>query len=284
LRFLVSDHVFKIGSAVKGDLTRIKKQFDQLGNQTSFNVIDLKEYALQQGILQRKESGSLDALAEKVLGQYLPKDDMLRKNDDWELWPLRPELLNYAAWDVLASRLIFEKATEVAPLEQVEYSSPAGTRVALLVQEGGSIAAYGKIATLQPKSLGNIRVKVPTNSRLVIDVDCVLVPSAAAILHLLPQSSSAQKTKSGAYTLEQLNAASGTTVFQVVTPVSLLTFDHRDQVCSTGLTILIVSILNLKLEFVLTGSILFFSTTTTFAFKDLLDRSHKYCVWRTIFR
>src|ERR1700730_16892518 len=57
LWFLLSDHVFKFGSAVKGDLTCIKEQFDQLANQTSFNVIDLKEYALHQGILEKKESG-----------------------------------------------------------------------------------------------------------------------------------------------------------------------------------------------------------------------------------
>src|SRR6202044_2523967 len=76
LRFLLSDCAFKIGSAVKGDLTRIKKQFDQLANQTSFNVIDLKEYALHRGILQKKESGSLEALVGKVLGKYLCKDDV----------------------------------------------------------------------------------------------------------------------------------------------------------------------------------------------------------------
>ena len=117
LRFLISDHVFKIGSAVKGDLTCIKKQFDQLVNQTSFNIIDLKDYVLRRGIIQRKESGSLEALVGKVLGRYLPKDDVLRKNDEWEVLPLKPELLHYAALYVLASRLVFEEATKVAPLD-----------------------------------------------------------------------------------------------------------------------------------------------------------------------
>ena len=189
MHFLVSDWVFKIGSAVKGDLTHIKKQFDQLSNQTSFNVIDLKEYALQCGILQWKESGSLEALAKHVLGQYLAKDDILRKNDDWEEWPLHPELLNYAAWDVHASQLIYEKVAKVTPLDRVEHSSPAGTCIALLVQKGGSIVAYGKIAFLQPKKLGSIQVKVPTNSRVVVDIEHVAISSAAAILHL-PQPSS----------------------------------------------------------------------------------------------
>jgi len=66
LRLLINDRVFKIGSAIKGDLTRLKKQFSQLVEQTSFNIIHLGEYAIQRGILQRKESGTLDTLVEKV--------------------------------------------------------------------------------------------------------------------------------------------------------------------------------------------------------------------------
>jgi hypothetical protein len=34
----------------------------------------------------------LEALVGKVLGRYLPKDDVLRKNDEWEVLPLKPEL------------------------------------------------------------------------------------------------------------------------------------------------------------------------------------------------
>ena len=229
---MISDRVFKIGSAVKGDLTRIKKQFDQLANQTSFTVIDLKDYVLRRGILQRKESGSLEALIAKVLGMYLSKDDVLRKNDEWEELPLKPELLHYAALDVLASQLVFEEATKVAPLDQVEIDTPGGTQVSLLTQEGGSIIAYGRIASLQPTSLGGVRVNVPTRSRLVVDIDVVVVPSAAVILHILPQSmsTSSQKTKAGAYTLGQLLAASSGPTFQIVTPVTLLAFNHHNVV------------------------------------------------------
>ena len=228
----MSDRVFKIGSAIKGDLTRIKKQFDQLSNQTSFTIIDLKEYVLRWGILQKNQSGSLDSLVEKVLGPFLPKDDVLRKNDQWESLPLAPDLLHYAALDVYASRLIFEKATEIVPFDQVTYSTTGGTPVALLVQEGGIVAAYGKIADVQPVSMGGVRVQVPTKSRMVVDIETVLCPSAAAILHLLPQSLSlsSQKTKAGAYTLGQLHAASSTSTFQIVAPIALLTFDHRNPV------------------------------------------------------
>jgi hypothetical protein len=218
----MSDRVFKIGSAVKGDLTRIKKQFNQLSNQTSFTVIDLKEYVLRRGILQKNMSGSLDSLVEKVLDLFLPKDEVLRKNDQWEVLPLVSNLLHYAALDVYASHAIFERATEMVPFDQVTYGT-AGTPVALLVHEGGIVAAYGKVADLQPTSLGGVRVQVPTKSQMVVDIETVLIPSAAAILHLLPQSLSlsSQKTKAGAYTLGQLHAASSASTFQVVTPLFL---------------------------------------------------------------
>ncbi|KAJ7434441.1 hypothetical protein B0H11DRAFT_2208391, partial [Mycena galericulata] len=57
LRLLVSDRVFKIGSRIKGDLTRLRSQFSQLQNLSSFNVIDLKEYSIQRGVIGRKDTG-----------------------------------------------------------------------------------------------------------------------------------------------------------------------------------------------------------------------------------
>jgi len=136
--------------------------------------------------------------------------------------------IQYAALDVVASRLIFEKASKIAPLEHVKYTSPIGTCVGLLVQEGGEVAAYGTISKSQLASLGNVRVKVPTKSRLVIDVETDIIPSAPAILHLLPSQQG--KTKAGALTLGQLQEASSSTSFQVVSPLSLLIFDLRDKV------------------------------------------------------
>jgi len=160
---------------------------------------------------------------------FLPKDESIRRSDQWEAPQLPNHFAQYAALDVVASYLVFQKASEIAPLERIQHTSPAGTPVGILVQEGGEVAAYGTIAETQPSSLGNIRVKVPAKSRLVINVETVVVPSAAAILHLVP--SQLGKTKSGALTFGQLQAASSLSSFQVVTPLSLLVFDLRDQVC-----------------------------------------------------
>ena len=137
LRLLVNDCVFKVGSAVKADLTRLKKQFSQLAEQTSFNTIDLKEYAIQRGVIGRKQSGTLDILVEKLLGMFLSKDESVRRSDQWEVPKLSEHHIHYAALDVVASRLVFQKASEIAPLEYIQYTSPPGTQVGLHVQESG---------------------------------------------------------------------------------------------------------------------------------------------------
>ncbi|KAJ6536482.1 hypothetical protein DFH09DRAFT_1091442 [Mycena vulgaris] len=218
-------------SAIKGDLTRLKKQFSQLSDR-AFNLIDLKQFAICRGVIKKNGSGALDVLAEKVLGAYLPKDAMLRKTEEWEMdLSKRPELLNYAALDVFASRLIFEKINQIAPLDLVQRSTPAGTRIAVLVHKGGEIAAYGCIASSQPATFAGVR---NSKTRLLVDIDLVVLPSAAAILHL--DSSSAAHTKSDASTLSQLQLKSDGHVFQIVSPLALLVFDRRAELMTEPAT------------------------------------------------
>jgi hypothetical protein len=195
--------VFKIGSCIKGDLTRLQKQFPALKNQRSFNVIDLKEYAIQRGVIGQKDAGGLDVLVEKVLRKYLSKDPAIRKSDEWEAKKLHPTLERYAALDAFASRLVFEHVTQIAPLDRVQHDTTPGTRVVLRVQEGGDIAAYGKISTINTPSLLGVKVTVPSNSRVVVEIDDVILPAVAAVLHLLPVAigSGSRQTKAGAYTL-----------------------------------------------------------------------------------
>ncbi|KAJ3813690.1 ribonuclease H-like domain-containing protein [Lentinula lateritia] len=121
LRLLTSERVWKIGSRIKGDLTRLRKQFpSQLHDSVRFSTIDLKEYALAGRFIQPNQSGALASLCETVLGQRLPKDQDTRANNSWEYLTISPSLLHYAACDVLASRRIFEKMLG----DQVDRSVP----------------------------------------------------------------------------------------------------------------------------------------------------------------
>ncbi|KAJ7189729.1 hypothetical protein GGX14DRAFT_580474 [Mycena pura] len=229
LRLLISDRVFKIGSKIKADLTRLRNQFSQLQSVSSFNVIDLKEYAIDRGVIGRKDAGGLDVLVEKVLGKYLPKDPAIRRCEDWERKDLHQELKHYAALDVVASKMVFEHVTKSSPLHRVQFDTAPGTRVSLRVQEGGEVAAYGRISPVQATSFQGIRIAIPSKTRVMVDIDDVRLPSVAAVLHLLPSTAThaARRTKSGSYTLGQLKEASADSTFSVVSPVHLLEFDTR---------------------------------------------------------
>jgi ribonuclease D len=124
LCLLISKQVFKIGSAIKGDITCLKHQFPQLAATSFFNIIDLKEYCINCGIITHREPGSLHSLCEKTIQKYLPKDDILQKNEEWERTELSSELVQYACLDVFACHLIFERVTETRPPEQPSTDSP----------------------------------------------------------------------------------------------------------------------------------------------------------------
>ncbi|KAK7034460.1 hypothetical protein R3P38DRAFT_2772507 [Favolaschia claudopus] len=180
--------------------TSFQWQFTQLENQT-INVIDLKQFAIQRALIEKKDSGSLDSLAAKFLGVFLSKNRSLRTGEHWEQSVIAPDLLNYAALDVYASRLIFDELSKTAALQRVQHDTPPGTRVALLAREGGAIAAYGQISHVQTSTYAGVRI---TKSRVL-----VVIPSAAAILHFAPTNTSAQtKTKSDTLTLSHLRSLS----------------------------------------------------------------------------
>ncbi|KAJ7748446.1 hypothetical protein B0H14DRAFT_3604128 [Mycena olivaceomarginata] len=200
-----------IGSAIQADLTRLKKQFNQLEDQT-FNIVDLKQYAIQRGLIPRNGS-----------------DPSLRKSEDWGKTNIPSELIKYAALDVFASRLVFEKISETAPLDCVQYDTAPGTPIALLARAGGEIAAYGRISGIQTPSFAGVRVKTPKNTRVLVDIESILIASAAAILHIPPSSGQRTRTKAGALTLSQLRSQCASPTFQLVSPVTLLQFDRRSQ-------------------------------------------------------
>ncbi|KAL7410044.1 hypothetical protein BDY24DRAFT_444398 [Mrakia frigida] len=205
---------------------RFQRQGDlpsDLGSQP-FTIIDLKDFARRQGLLPSNESGSLDALASKVLGKFLPKDSSVRTTDDWERKVLSDEQKTYAALDVHASRCIFEKARESPTILPFHSSPQAGTSVAILLQIGGVVTAYGSVADEQPDRLGDVQVRTGGQDRIIVDVKEVLVPAAGAVLHV---SSNGKEGKS-CRSLAQLQRSSLTKEsFKVVVPQHLLAHDRR---------------------------------------------------------
>lgn len=194
-----------MGSAIKADFTRLSKQFSaQLSGHPSFKLIDLKEYCIQQGALERNRPGSLDVLVEKVIGSHLHKDEGARCCDDWETHPLRDDLRAYAALDVYASLAVFQHAQKLTPPIRITNATPPGTQVTLFSDDGAFPVAHGTVSECQ--TFKGIRVKVPSNNRLVITVDQVLMPSAAATLHRLPGTRGG-RNKVGSYSLQQLQSA-----------------------------------------------------------------------------
>ncbi|KAF5325696.1 hypothetical protein D9611_000435 [Ephemerocybe angulata] len=206
LRILVSPNVYKVGSAIKADFTRLKKQFPVLGKQKSFNLIDLKEYCIRQGLLARNRTGSLDALVKQLMNKYLPKEESSRKSEDWECSSLPEELRLYAALDVYATLKVYEVASQHTAPALIDTNTPAGTRVTLYTQDGGLPIAHGSISSMQPSSFQNVRIKVPSKRRILIDVDHVLMPTASATLHLLPRERS-DKHNAGTFTIRQVQSA-----------------------------------------------------------------------------
>ncbi|TEB22231.1 hypothetical protein FA13DRAFT_1819084 [Coprinellus micaceus] len=205
IQLLVSPKVYKVGSAIKADFTRLKKQFAaQLAGHTAFNLIDLKEYCIRQGALERNRAGSLDALVESVTGKHLFKDDGARRCDDWEIHPLRNDLRDYAALDVYATLAVFQEAHKRTPPLRITPQTPPSTQVTLFSDDDAFPIAHGTISETQ--TARGIRVKVPSNNRVVIAVNQVLIPGAAATLHPLPKGRSTGHNKVGSYSLQQLQS------------------------------------------------------------------------------
>lgn len=218
--------MYKVGSAVRADLSRLKRQFPQLSDTETFKLIDLKEFCIQQGVINRDQGGSLDVLLKKAAHKYISKDPNLRRCEDWEISPLRNDLVEYAALDAYASRVVYEEAAKLTPPLQVSTETQPGTRVTLFTQaDSGIPAAHGTIADPQPQTHNRIRVKMPAKSRLLLNIDQVIVPAAAATLHLLPGNRKG-RNKAGTWTLGELQQKSiqPNGVFQLVAPVSHLRF------------------------------------------------------------
>lgn len=118
---------------------------------------------------------------------YLPKSSLVsnvRESEDWELPTLPKMHSDYASLDVYASHLTFGTASKVPKVNCITVEMPAGTPVTVLSGDGTQEIAVGTIRADRPFKLDGVVVRTKVNSRLVIQVEEVLMPSAAAVLYL----------------------------------------------------------------------------------------------------
>jgi hypothetical protein len=139
------------------------------------------------GVIGRKDAGGLDVLVEKVLGEYFSKDPSVRQCEEWEAKDLHSELQRYAALDAFASQMVFEQITkfhswigsDMMPLRALGW---------FYLYKRVAKRLYAAVAAIQPTSFQGIRIDMPSKTRVVVDIDSVRLPSAVAVLHLLPSA------------------------------------------------------------------------------------------------
>jgi hypothetical protein len=126
---------------------------------------------------------SLTDLTALMLHRNLPKDASIRVSTKWDDPVLSPEQEKYAALDVYGASAIFESFSAIPSCGPVTSSTPVGTQVQLMSQNGGLAVAYGHIACHQPKQLDGVNV---SKTRIVITVMSILVPAYLVRADLRP--------------------------------------------------------------------------------------------------
>ena len=111
-----------VGNNIHGDITglirdypEMKAVFERRGGKRN-RMINLSVHARRRDVIQTS-SAKLPLLTKRVLDLYMPKDD----NDTFSRWNcnvLRDAQVKYAALDVIASLLLFEKLQIMTDLEQ----------------------------------------------------------------------------------------------------------------------------------------------------------------------
>ena len=139
--FLGDESIEKCGVQIKGDVTRVRKQY----NVVTRGVVELKELARKLSSVPNKAKDTvsfrLAELVKRFLHCTLPKPNDLRMGD-WERSPLTKPQVNYAALDAYASARLLEVLR--APV--VSVSNPTVASAAAEVSSSSSAAAASSAA------------------------------------------------------------------------------------------------------------------------------------------
>ncbi len=116
---------------------------------------------------------------------YLPKDQGVRYGEEWE-WPsLTDAHIQYAALDTFVLFQVYQEALKTPVPIKVTIDTPRRTNVTLMSGDGTQPIALAMTADQEQLLRHNsITVKTPTNSRVLVEVQKVLMPNAGALLYV----------------------------------------------------------------------------------------------------
>jgi 3'-5' exonuclease len=173
--FLQNPCILKVGVHIKADLTRLAKDCGYESQVTAgfTGAIELGAIAKDRGLV-RNSNTSLSDLTSLVLQHFLPKDESIRINTNWDNPVLGQEQQLYAALDAYASWKIYSSIYQPNQTSQsVSSATPAGTPVELLSRGHASTIAAGFTVADRPAKLRGVNV---TNTRTIINVTDVFTP------------------------------------------------------------------------------------------------------------
>jgi hypothetical protein len=231
IEFLTSSHIIKAGRNVKGDITRLCKQF---GIVTPLaGLLDILQFCRARKLLNPNQPNSLASIAEQVINVHLPKEAVPRLSDSWEYNELSSENLTYAALDIFAISKVYQAAAKVPIPEGVSVTTPPNTAVTLMSGDGTQPIALARVYSgQQPNRHENIVVKTQAKSRLLVVVETVLTPSAGALLYIPSKAAgrSAGLTEKQRKATMKMLSEFGPTPFNLVAPIASLQLGHVNDV------------------------------------------------------
>ncbi|KAL8277487.1 hypothetical protein RQP46_010117 [Phenoliferia psychrophenolica] len=182
-QFLENDRIKKVGVGVKGDVTRLAKEFSSAPGKlpTPAGAVELGQLAKERGVTAAK----LSELCAVVLPRRLKRPRDIQISSRWTEANLAPEYVEYAALDAYVGLAIYRdllKQPKVSTTALSDSACKIGALVVLLADDSTRPIAHGVIAELAPPSTGEPKVVDGirlTQARLVLRVTRILVPAQA---------------------------------------------------------------------------------------------------------
>jgi hypothetical protein len=182
LKLLTDPDTTFVGRGIKGDKTKLGKDFNCVQQLENMKIADIGTMASACGII--KSTGpSLERLVELVLEEKLDKDPNVRISDKWSSKNLSNEQIKYAALDAIKGHEIYLKLVKM-PVLTTRLSlneATVGLVVDIVPSSGTSMATCAAIAEILPREKWSAPEDIckkssqnVTDKRCLVKITCVL--------------------------------------------------------------------------------------------------------------